>query len=366
MGSMHIDRDHKLAPGHSRFPSRDSLTAATEQRTSPKVDQAAIDSSRRDRKRLREERHRSEVEGPMKPPHSKRARHSPESTPKKARIPEEVGSAGIVNKKADESSQELSEQDQMKVDEFLSEVAASISKTNPLFPPSSSVISSPCPSPRLRNQNVPEAKGVRPRHSLTHPLPRRPSYSVGTSLPAPVRVTASSSLLERVTSKPLKGSGIRSRASGVVQQRDVEDNAEDQAGSPAPSAGLDLRPGNPSLNGASAPALGKSLASTSTERGGDKVQASSQPQPASCAPHDCPPTNSTSATAQDADTSARTHLEQISRLQELYAMSQAELMKERVAKRKAEDEMEKERKLRRRLEDVLWADEASKKGSGAN
>lgn len=48
------------------------------------------------------------------------------------------------------------------------------------------------------------------------------------------------------------------------------------------------------------------------------------------------------------------HLEQIEKLRELLQASQAELSRERAAKRKAEDEIDKERALRRKLEDDVW------------
>lgn len=49
------------------------------------------------------------------------------------------------------------------------------------------------------------------------------------------------------------------------------------------------------------------------------------------------------------------YAEQIERLRQLYLASQAELMAERAAKRRAEDETEKEREVRRALEDEIWA-----------
>jgi hypothetical protein len=52
---------------------------------------------------------------------------------------------------------------------------------------------------------------------------------------------------------------------------------------------------------------------------------------------------------------AEYHVQQIARLRELYRASQQELVIERAAKRRAEDEADRERTLRRKLEDDLWA-----------
>lgn len=58
--------------------------------------------------------------------------------------------------------------------------------------------------------------------------------------------------------------------------------------------------------------------------------------------------------SQTSNSEAELHLAQIERLRELYRASQAELMAERAAKRRAEDETDKERGIRRSLEDEVW------------
>ena len=51
---------------------------------------------------------------------------------------------------------------------------------------------------------------------------------------------------------------------------------------------------------------------------------------------------------------AEFHASQVNRFRELYKASQVELTVERVAKRKAEDEVDRERAMRRKLEDQIW------------
>lgn len=62
-----------------------------------------------------------------------------------------------------------------------------------------------------------------------------------------------------------------------------------------------------------------------------------------------------SAPLQPQRSECELHMEQISRLRDLYQISQAELSAERASKRRAEDEMDKERAIRRALEDEVWA-----------
>lgn len=59
-------------------------------------------------------------------------------------------------------------------------------------------------------------------------------------------------------------------------------------------------------------------------------------------------------TTQVQELKAELHIAEINRLRELYSISQTELLAERAAKRRAEDEIDKERAIRRRLEDEVW------------
>jgi hypothetical protein len=71
--------------------------------------------------------------------------------------------------------------------------------------------------------------------------------------------------------------------------------------------------------------------------------------------HSVPDNDGSSATAQAQEPEAELHIAEINRLRKLYNVSQAELLAERAAKRRAEDEIDKERAIRRRLEDEVWA-----------
>ena len=65
--------------------------------------------------------------------------------------------------------------------------------------------------------------------------------------------------------------------------------------------------------------------------------------------------NDGSSTIVQERSDAELYITEINHLRRLYSTSQAELLAERAAKRRAEDETDKERAIRRTLEDEVWA-----------